>query len=537
LNPPVESNRWVRCIAVINQKGGVGKTTSTVNIGAALAGRGNKVLLLDIDPQANLTLHLDCRPEGDGATMTDLLVDGKNLAEMISETGTEGLYMIPADTSLAGVETMLANRIGRETILREAIEAFEEGDAAPKFDYIFLDCPPSLGVLSANALVSADEIIIPMQAEYFSMQGMTKLMEVMQLVKQRLNPDLSICLILPCMVDRRTNLTNEVLGELRQHFGDVLAETCIRSNVKLAEAPSFGRTIFEHAPESNGARDYDVVADELLRRFAGTFEVAPLESELEEDEEDAIDESEEEGSEVVEPVAADEVTESEGEAATEEPAAIVESPLEAPVAADEVTESEGEAATEEPAAIVESPLEAPVAAAVDAGAPFVESVPPAEPIPAGPTPTEPVIQAPTTLADDAKPDQAELPATVEESSPVVEPEVVAESAPAESVTATSDASSENAPQSEPEAAAITNGSLPEAATPPPPTDAEPVEKTVTNAPPEPQDSPEPGPVSGQNLETDPAPVVETAADAGDVGGDADRKIETSAPELQEGSGA
>jgi len=498
----------VRCIAVINQKGGVGKTTSTVNIGAALAGRGNKVLLLDIDPQANLTLHLDCRPEGDGATMTDLLVDGKNLAEMISETGTEGLYMIPADTSLAGVETMLANRIGRETILREAIEAFEEGDAAPKFDYIFLDCPPSLGVLSANALVSADEIIIPMQAEYFSMQGMTKLMEVMQLVKQRLNPDLSICLILPCMVDRRTNLTNEVLGELRQHFGDVLAETCIRSNVKLAEAPSFGRTIFEHAPESNGARDYDVVADELLRRFAGTFEVAPLESELEEDEEDAIDESEEEGSEVVEPVAAD-----------------------------EVTESEGEAATEEPAAIVESPLEAPVAAAVDAGAPFVESVPPAEPIPAGPTPTEPVIQAPTTLADDAKPDQAELPATVEESSPVVEPEVVAESAPAESVTATSDASSENAPQSEPEAAAITNGSLPEAATPPPPTDAEPVEKTVTNAPPEPQDSPEPGPVSGQNLETDPAPVVETAADAGDVGGDADRKIETSAPELQEGSGA
>lgn len=495
----------MRCIAVINQKGGVGKTTSTVNIGAALAGRGNKVLLLDIDPQANLTLHLDCRPEGDGATMTDLLVDGKNLAEMISETGTEGLYMIPADTSLAGVETMLANRIGRETILREAIEAFEEDDTAPKFDYIFLDCPPSLGVLSANALVSADEIIIPMQAEYFSMQGMTKLMEVMQLVKQRLNPDLSICLILPCMVDRRTNLTNEVLGELRQHFGDVLAETCIRSNVKLAEAPSFGRTIFEHAPESNGAHDYDVVADELLRRFAGTFEVAPLESELEEDEEDAIDESEEEGSEVVEPVAAD-----------------------------EVTESEGEAATEEPAAIVESPLEAPVDAAVDAGAPFVESVPPAEPIPAGPTPTEPVIQAPTTLDDDAKLDQAELPATVEESSPVVEPEVVAESAPAESVTATSDASSENAPQSEPEAAAITNGSLPEAATPTPPTDAEPVEKTETNAPPEPQDSPEPGPVSGQNIETDPAPVVETAAD---VGGDADRKIETSTPELQEGSGA
>lgn len=270
----------MRCIAVINQKGGVGKTTTTVNLGAAFAQKGHRVLLLDIDPQANLTLHLDRRPEGDSPTMTDLLVDDTPLREIICETSTEGLYMVPADTSLSGVETQLANRIGRETILREALEL--AADDEQKFDYVFLDCPPSLGVLSANALVAAERVIIPMQAEYFSMQGMTKLMEVMDLVRKSLNPTIEISLILPCMVDRRTNLTNEVLSELRRHFGDVLANTCVRSNVKLAEAPSFGRTIFEHAPDSNGARDYVVVADELLHRLEGTFEMATIEEPEEE---------------------------------------------------------------------------------------------------------------------------------------------------------------------------------------------------------------------------------------------------------------
>lgn len=256
------SNGPVKTIAVINQKGGVGKTTTTVSIGASLARRGHRVLLLDMDPQANLTLHLDRRPDLESKTMANLLVDDASLKEMVVDTSTEGLFLVPADASLSGVEQVLANHIGRETILREAFE----GHDGRGWDYVLIDCPPALGVLSANALIAADQIIIPMQAEYFSMQGMTKLMEVMQLVQRRLNPQLEICLILPCMVNKRTNLTAEVLAELQHHFGKMLASTSIRSNVKLAEAPSFGRTIFEHAPESNGAADYEAVTDEFLAR-------------------------------------------------------------------------------------------------------------------------------------------------------------------------------------------------------------------------------------------------------------------------------
>ncbi len=251
----------MRCIAVINQKGGVGKTTTTVNLGAGLARRGYRVLMLDMDPQANLTVHVDKRPDLEGNTLTNLLVDDRPLEELVQTTNTPGLFVVPSDTSLAGVEQELANRIGRETILREALEKFAQQHA---FDFLLLDCPPSLGVLSANALVAAEHVVIPMQAQYLSLQGMAKLIEVIQLVQKRLNPSLRVAMVLPCMVDSRTNLSTEVLREIEQHFGGQLARTRIRNNVKLAEAPSFGRTIFEHAPDSNGARDYEAVADELL---------------------------------------------------------------------------------------------------------------------------------------------------------------------------------------------------------------------------------------------------------------------------------
>jgi chromosome partitioning protein len=249
-------------IAVINQKGGVGKTTTTVNLGAALAQRGYRVLLLDMDPQANLTVHVDKRPDLESNTLTNLLVEDAPLKDLVQPTALPNLFVVPRDTSLAGVEQVLANRIGRETILREALEAY--GDAA-SFDFVLFDCPPSLGVLSANALVAADRVVVPMQAEYLSLQGMAKLMEVIQLVQKRLNQGLQIACVLPCMVDARTNLSNEVLREIDQHFGPMLARTRIRNNVKLAEAPSFGRTIFEHAPDSNGARDYEAFAAEFLR--------------------------------------------------------------------------------------------------------------------------------------------------------------------------------------------------------------------------------------------------------------------------------
>ncbi|MBL8731368.1 MAG: ParA family protein [Planctomycetes bacterium] len=249
-------------IAVINQKGGVGKTTTTVNLGAAIARQGFRVLLLDMDPQANLTVHVDKRPDLESHTLTSLLVEDAPLQDLVQPTSIANLFVVPSDTSLAGVEQVLANRIGRETILREALDAFP---GAKDFDFVLFDCPPSLGVLSANALVAADHVVIPMQAEYLSLQGMAKLLEVIQLVQKRLNPALQIACVLPCMVDARTNLSSEVLREIDTHFGPLLAKARIRNNVKLAEAPSFGRTIFEHAPDSNGARDYEAFGAEFLR--------------------------------------------------------------------------------------------------------------------------------------------------------------------------------------------------------------------------------------------------------------------------------
>jgi chromosome partitioning protein len=257
----------MRVIAVINQKGGVGKTTTTANLGAALARLGKRVLVMDLDPQSNLTLHLDRRPEAATPTVTDLLLEDRPLGELLQETGTDGLFVIVADTSLGGVEQALATRIGRETLLRDAISAYT---GPPEFDYVVIDCPPSLGVLSASALVAAEEVIIPMQTGYFSLQGMAKLTEIIELVRRRLNPNLSILCVLPCMVDLRTRLTDEVIAEIRSHFGELLARSQIRSNVKLAEAPSFGMTIFEHAPDSNGARDYEAFALEVLARHGDT---------------------------------------------------------------------------------------------------------------------------------------------------------------------------------------------------------------------------------------------------------------------------
>jgi chromosome partitioning protein len=215
-------------IAVINQKGGVGKTTTTVNLGAALAHHGRKTLLLDLDPQANMTVHVDKRPDLESDTLTNLLIDDTPLNELIQST------------------------------------SLENAKADDRFDFVLFDCPPSLGVLSANALVAADYVVIPMQAEYLSLQGMAKLLEVIDLVQKQLNPNLQIACVLPCMLDSRTNLSAEVLHEIEAHFGKLLTETRIRNNVKLAEAPSFGRTIFEHAPDSNGAKDYAAFGLEFL---------------------------------------------------------------------------------------------------------------------------------------------------------------------------------------------------------------------------------------------------------------------------------
>lgn len=250
-------------IAIINQKGGVAKTTTAANLGAALARGGLRVLLVDLDSQANLSLHV--LEEGqlfDGPSTFELLVDGLAITDVVHSIAGESLHLAQASEDLAGIEQALANTIGRELILRDALEAVED-----RWDVVLIDCPPSLGVLSLNALAAAQSVLIPLQTEFFALQGMTQLMEVVGVVQQRLNPDLDILGILPSMIDARTRLSSEVVAELQTHFAEKLLETRIRKNVKLAEAPSFGQTIFRYAPDSNGAADYAKLAVEVAGRL------------------------------------------------------------------------------------------------------------------------------------------------------------------------------------------------------------------------------------------------------------------------------
>ncbi|MGN6505272.1 MAG: ParA family protein [Tepidisphaeraceae bacterium] len=270
----------MRILAFMNQKGGVGKTTTTVNVGAALAQLGRRVCLIDLDPQAHLTINYGIEPTADHKSLYDVLVNDTPLLEAAHVAG-EGIWVIPSSIDLAGVEIELVSVPGRELVLKTAL-----ADAKPDFDYVLFDCPPSLGMLTINALAAADEVVIPMQPHFLSLQGMAKLLETIQLVQKRMNPRLRVGGIVLTMFDAQAKLSQEVINELSGFIdqargsnvpwaGAKVFQTRIRRNIKLAESPSFGQTIFAYDASSNGAADYRKLAEEMVRAFEGVSPVEP----------------------------------------------------------------------------------------------------------------------------------------------------------------------------------------------------------------------------------------------------------------------
>jgi chromosome partitioning protein len=270
----------MRRIAVINQKGGVGKTTTSANLGAALAQQGRRVVLIDMDAQANLSISLGTELASDSPSTYTVLLGESTIAQALRPTAIEGLSLIASNIDLSGAELELAGAIGREHLMRDALAQWEsehrKAQGRSPADYVIFDCPPSLGLLSINALAAAGEVLITLQTEFLALQGMTKLVGVVQLLRRRVNPELVITGILPCLYDSRLKLAREVLGEIRRYFGAQVFPHPVRTNVKLAEAPSFGKTIFEYAPDSNGAQDYLLVAREVMLREGRDADLAGL---------------------------------------------------------------------------------------------------------------------------------------------------------------------------------------------------------------------------------------------------------------------
>ncbi len=261
----------MRIIALMNQKGGVGKTTTTANLGAALAEKGKRVCLIDLDPQAHLTINYGLEPSADLPSLYHVLVEEKPFGQALHRIG-DRMALMPSAIDLAAAELELVAVLGRELLLKKSMEAANlEGE----FDYVLMDCPPSLGLLTINALAVGEEVIIPMQAHFLALQGVAKLLETVQLVNRRMNPKLSVSGIVLTMFDSQTKLSMEVVAELNNFIAEAAGKplpwaaakifrTRIRRNIKLAESPSFGQTILKYDAGSHGAADYRALAGEIL---------------------------------------------------------------------------------------------------------------------------------------------------------------------------------------------------------------------------------------------------------------------------------
>jgi chromosome partitioning protein len=259
---PAQTGRHVgQTIACANQKGGVGKTTTVVNVAAYLAADGARVLVLDLDPQGNATSGLGAPRAAQGQCVYDALVGGVPLESLAAPTAIGGLDLVASSIALAGAEVELAGQPQRERRLAQLLPSIAVG-----YDFVFIDCPPSLGLLTVNALTAAQSVLVPLQCEYYALEGLSQLIATIHLVRDHLNPSLAVNGVVLTMFDSRTNLSAEVAAEVRQHLGEAVYETVVPRSVRLAEAPSHGQPIAQYAPDSRGAAAYRALATELRSR-------------------------------------------------------------------------------------------------------------------------------------------------------------------------------------------------------------------------------------------------------------------------------